>query len=278
MTPRRRLIFWIAATSTMLVLTACSGTSSNLPVARAGQTLSVTVTELERLPELRYSTIDPEGVIRRWRLLPSGERLELVLVRLTVGNHTAIKAIIDVDQQAAELRDFLRETYFPMDLSGRLFQDLRDQPEATVRMDEGQCFDPVRMYISPGTKVNWVNEGSTVHYLNLGPADESLSPIEPGASYSRAFGEPGLWNYQCGAEGLSEDASDEGPVLQSARIVVEEDRIEGSVEERTMVFIEGPFELRKGMGIDGWMVFEAPQGTEFRDFRWRAADSITISF
>jgi hypothetical protein len=32
------------------------------------------------------------------------------------------------------------------------------------------------------------------------------------------------------------------------------------------------------MGIDGWMVFEAPKGTKFRDFRWRAGDSITITF
>jgi hypothetical protein len=146
------------------------------------------------------------------------------------------------------------------------------------------------MYISLDTTVKWVNEGSTVHYLKLGPADESLSPIEPEASYSRAFGELGVWDYQCGAEGLSEDASgdqpdnpsgdpsDEGPVFQPARIVVEEEGAGAERGERSMKFIYGPFQLDKGYSIDGWMVFEAPEGTEFRDFRWRAADSITISF
>ena len=43
-------------------------------------------------------------------------------------------------------------------------------------------------------------------------------------------------------------------------------------------FIRGPVELEKGMGIEGWMVFEAPKGTEFREFKWRAGDSLTITF
>ena len=43
-------------------------------------------------------------------------------------------------------------------------------------------------------------------------------------------------------------------------------------------FISGPFELDKGTGLDGWMVFEAPIDTKFRSFRWRAGDSLTITF
>ena len=43
-------------------------------------------------------------------------------------------------------------------------------------------------------------------------------------------------------------------------------------------FINGPFELKKNTGLDGWMVFEAPKETRFRSFRWRAGDSLTIDF
>ena len=43
-------------------------------------------------------------------------------------------------------------------------------------------------------------------------------------------------------------------------------------------FINGPFELNKGTGLDGWMVFEAPPDAKFRTFRWRAGDSLTITF
>ena len=43
-------------------------------------------------------------------------------------------------------------------------------------------------------------------------------------------------------------------------------------------FISGHFELARNMGIDGWLVFEAPRGTEFRQVKWRAGDSLTITF
>ena len=43
-------------------------------------------------------------------------------------------------------------------------------------------------------------------------------------------------------------------------------------------FINGPFELAKDMGIEGWIIFEAPKDAKFRDFRWRAGDSLTITF
>lgn len=41
-------------------------------------------------------------------------------------------------------------------------------------------------------------------------------------------------------------------------------------------FIRGPIKLQKGTGLDGWIVFEAPKETRFRDFRWVAGDSVTI--
>ena len=41
-------------------------------------------------------------------------------------------------------------------------------------------------------------------------------------------------------------------------------------------FLTGPFELKQGFGIDGWMVFEAPMGSKFRQLRWQAGDTVTI--
>lgn len=38
------------------------------------------------------------------------------------------------------------------------------------------------------------------------------------------------------------------------------------------------FDLQKGFGIDGWMIFEAPKDTEIRELRWRAGDSLSIEF
>ncbi len=60
--------------------------------------------------------------------------------------------------------------------------------------------------------------------------------------------------------------------------MVEAEGGQAPVAERSVVFIDGSFDLKKDMGIDGWIVFEAPKGTKFRDFRWRAGDSITIPF
>ena len=66
-----------------------------------GETLHVSVVDLERVPELRYSTIDSGEVVRRWSLRPSAPGNELVLVRLKVENHTVDSATIDIDRTAA---------------------------------------------------------------------------------------------------------------------------------------------------------------------------------
>ena len=43
-------------------------------------------------------------------------------------------------------------------------------------------------------------------------------------------------------------------------------------------FLAGSVEMPRGTRVDGWIVFEAPEGTEFSELQWRAADSIRISF
>ena len=269
MKSRKRILILAAAMVAFLAIAACSDNLSNLGKYYAGSTLHVSVVTIEKAPELRYATIDPEQVIRHWRIVPSAPGMELVLVRMKVANHTAINAVLDVDQQAAELRDFIQGSYFPINLAERLYQDLRNQAQVLVRMSQGQCFDPKQMYISQGTRVGWVNESSVVHYVDLDGDGQNLTQINPGETFFSEFSNPGEVAYQCSADGT------EG---QGALLVVEADDGGKPIDERSMVFITGPFELKKGTEIDGWVIFEAPEGTKFRDLRWRAGDSITITF
>ena len=272
---RPRLILWATVVVAVLTLAACSDDSSSLGKYFSGRTLVVNLVSIEAVPEIRYATINPQQVVRNWRMVASADGSELVLVRLKVENHTAISAIVDVHGQSVELRDFIRGSYFPIDLASRIFQDLRDQSPVTVRVNQGQCFDPHQMYISQGTTVNWVNEDSVINHVRLDPGDEDPTSINPGESYSHTFSDIGTVNYQCATGDLSDDEL----AYQQAKIVVEGANGQRLVEERSMmVFVNGSFELQKGFGIEGWMVFEAPKGTEFRDFRWRAGDSITVEF
>ena len=264
-----RLLFLAAAMLAVLALAACSDNLSNLGKYYNGRTLTISVVAIERAPEVRYATIDPEQVVRSWRIVPSAPGMELVLVRMKVANHTAINAVVNVDQRAAELRDFIQGSYFPINYPERLYKDLRNQAQVSVRMSLGQCFDYNRMYISRGTRVGWVNEDSEVQYVDFDGAGQNLTPINPGDTFFREFSTPGEVAYRCSANGT------EG---QEARVVVEADNSEKPVKEKSLVFITGPFELKRGEEIDGWVIFEAPEGTKFRDLRWRAGDSITITF
>jgi plastocyanin len=274
---RRRLALGSALVLAAVALVGCSGSSSNLGKYYQGRTLHVSVAAVDRVPELRYATIDPGEVVRHWRVTPSAEAQELVLVRLKVENHSAVSAVVNVDKQAAELRDFVRGSFFPVDLGNRLHQDLRGQPVVTVHVSRGQCFDPNRVTIAQGTTVNWVNDDSAVQFVKLdlgggagdGGAKEAPASVGPGESLSHTFDSVGTWDYACSAPELPDspaqikvEAAGQGPV----------------VRERSMLFLDGPFELLRGTGIDGWMVFETPKGTRFRDLRWLAGDVITITF
>lgn len=261
----------------VVALAACSGASSNFGKYYQGRTLHVSVTALDRVPELRYATIDPSKVVRHWRLTPLAEDQELVLVRLKVENHSAVSAVVNIDEQAAELRDFIRGSFFPVDLGNRLHQDLRGQPSVTVHLSQGQCFDPNRLTILQGTTVNWVNDDPVVQSVKLdlgggtgeGGSEAAPALVGPGQSFSYSFDSVGTWDYTCSAPGLPD---------APAQVKVEAAGQQPVVRERSMLFLDGPFELLRGTGIDGWMVFEAPKGTRFRDLRWLAGDVITITF
>lgn len=113
---RRRQLLLVPVTLLVLSVAACSGPSSNLPIARVGSILNITVDDLERLPELRYSNVFQGRVVNHFRLTPTQEGLELVLLRVRVGNHTAVTAIVTVDEQAAQLGDFFKGVYLPLDV------------------------------------------------------------------------------------------------------------------------------------------------------------------
>ena len=112
----------------------------------------------------------------------------MVILRVKVENHTATSAIVNIDSQAAELRDFFQGKYFPINVNERVEEI--DPPDRRI-------------------------------------ADRSV-----------VF----LWNktYQ---DGTSE-----------------------------------AFTLPRDFGIDGILVFEAPEDTKFRELRWRAGDTLSIRF
>jgi hypothetical protein len=188
------------------LLAACTETPSNFGRYFRGRTLDVVLVALDRVPELRYSTIqqvpaptptdtpcasqlpaptpDPNappvepGKLQHWRITPSQPELELVLLHIKVENHTATSVIVTVDEDAAELRDFASTIYRPLTVSQRV--------------------------------------------------QETVEPPGP--------------------------------------------------QGRSLVFVQGDMELKRDCGVDGWLVFEAPKGTKFREFRWRASDSLSIDF
>lgn len=176
---RRLFVLSIIGVLLSLALGACaSDVSSNFGRYFQGRFMYVSLVSLERVPELRYSTIDPQENIKHWSVQPSDPANELILLRLKVQNHDATSATFEVDESGAELLDLAATKYFPINISDRVEE----------------------------------------------------TPEPPGR------------------------------------------------EGKSVVFVWGPFELEKDMGIDGWMVFEAPKDTRFREFRWRAGDSLTIRF
>ena len=42
--------------------------------------------------------------------------------------------------------------------------------------------------------------------------------------------------------------------------------------------VDRPQILRRGTGLDGWLVFELPKNAELSSFRWLAGDSIVINY
>lgn len=270
----RRSLFWLLLVLTPFVVAACSDTSDTLGQIHEGRILMLTVIQIDRTDELRYSTIDPSDVIRRWRMQPSDEGLELLLMRLKLENHVAVNAIFVADEQAAVLRGFFQDSYRPLSVTNTVYLDARGQPDATVTLKGGECAELARLVVNAGTNVEWTNSGETGSAIQFGPGvlpELGADPIQiaPGESVFHRFSQPGTFDYQC--------SSGDGPP-QLAQVLVEDADSVRSERDNNILFLEGSFELPRGTAIDGWMVFEVPKGTKIRDLRWRAGDSITIRF
>lgn len=190
---KRKTLFLALASLAILALSGCSDASPAFGQFFSGRTLVISVVGIDRMSELRYTAVIEDDVPTYVRVVPSQEGFELVVVHLKVQNHTATSAILNVDRQAAELRDILSNKYFPIDV-GVLGKQV-DSP-------------PVK-----------------------GGRSEQVLELEPDGTFAATKG-----------------------------------------------FIRGPVELKRGMGLDGWMVFEAPPDTKFREFKWRAGDNLTITF
>jgi len=270
----RRLLFWLALILAPFLLAACSETSASLGQYHEGRILMLNVVRIDTTDELLYSTIDPSDVVHTWRMQPSEEGMELVLMRIKVENHIAVNAVFEANEQAAILRDYFENDYRPLSVAGSIYLDRRGQAEASVSVEGGKCTDHPRLVINAGTNVQWNNDGDTSSAIQFGPGvlpgfGDELVEIAPGASVSHRFDQTGTFQYECsGGEGQA----------QQAEVVVEDASSIRGKKENNILFLEGPFQLTKDTGVDGWMIFEAPKDTKFRDLRWRAGDSITVRF
>jgi len=143
-----------------------------------------------------------------------------------------------------------------------------------VRIDQGQCFDGARALIDKGTTVRWQSEASSEQFLDFenGSIEVGLGGrvvLSPGVSITHTLSDPGFYPYVCGEDEQAEWA---------AEIWVMRSGEKEDVAERSVLFLEGGFQLQQGYGLDGYLVFEAPRGKEFNVLQWRAGDLITILF
>ena len=216
---KRKTLLLALVSMAILALSGCSDASPAFGQFFSGRTLVISVVGIDRMSELRYTAAIEDDVPTYVRVAPSQEGLELVVVHLKVQNHTATSAILNVDRQAAELRDILSNKYFPIDV-GVLGELMDSQPDWN---DLG--FFHVTLEFFTG----WFNE----HERPVHPSQRAkrVLELEPDGTFAATKG-----------------------------------------------FIQGPVELQRGMGLDGWMVFEAPPDTKFREFKWRAGDNLTITF
>ena len=258
------------------VMTACSDTSSTLGQFHEGRILMLNVLQMERSDELRYSTIDTEDVLRKWRLQPSKEGQELLLMRFRIENHIALNAVLVADQQAVVLEGFFQDDFQPISVSDTVFLDKRGYGDAsvTVTIDGGECIDYARVVVNASTTVRWRNSGDSESSIQFAPGvttglGNGLLELLPGEEISTRFDQPGTFGYQCG--GADGD-------LQSAQVLVEETNSVRERRENNILFLEGSFNLPKDTALDGWMIFDIPEGTEIKNMRWRAGDSITVRF
>ncbi len=104
---------------TLLAVVGCADVSPAIGKYYTGRTLHVSVVAMERAPELIYTLPRGGEAPTYYRIAPEEESQELLMMRVKVENHKATSAIVDIDQGAAEVRDFFHDKYFPIDVKER---------------------------------------------------------------------------------------------------------------------------------------------------------------
>lgn len=54
--------------------------------------------------------------------------------------------------------------------------------------------------------------------------------------------------------------------------------IDRSLRQSPFIGLWRTVDVNKNENLSGWMIFEVPRGSKFREFRWTASDSITVRF
>lgn len=103
----------------LLAIAGCDDVSPALGKYYTGRTLHLSVVAMQREPELIYTLPRSGEVPKYYRIAPAEEDQELLMLRVKVENHKATSAIVDIDQGAAEVRDFFHDKYFPIDVKER---------------------------------------------------------------------------------------------------------------------------------------------------------------
>ena len=226
--------------------------------------------EIERSDEIRYSNPDTQ----QWRIQPSGDGYELLLMRIRIENHVAMNTVLVADEQAAVIEGFFQDEFRPISVHDTVFLDKRGYSDSSISLDGGRCMDHPRVVVTEMATVQWINSGDTDSFIQFDDGVttvlvNNLLRIVPGETVSTQFDQPGTFGYQCRA--------DDGDI-QLGQVLVEDESSVRVQEEREIEFLEGSFDLPKGFSLDGWMIFDVPEGTEIKSLRWRAGDSITIRF
>ncbi|HEX7089592.1 MAG TPA: cupredoxin family copper-binding protein [Longimicrobiales bacterium] len=78
-------------------------------------------------------------------------------------------------------------------------EDTAREERRVVRVDVREfAFIEQRLEIARGTTVEWVNRDAVVHTATSDDGSWNSGAIEPGASWSATFNEPGIYSYHCG--------------------------------------------------------------------------------
>ena len=132
-----RPLLLVALAAPLLALAGCEDVSPALGKYYTGRTLHLSVVAMEREPEIIYTLPRSGEAPKYYRIAPAEEDQELLMLRLKVANHKATSAIVDIDQGAAEVRDFFHDKYFPINVKER--PEEIDAPEEISGQRVARC-------------------------------------------------------------------------------------------------------------------------------------------